>query len=121
MTTYTQDTFGTLTSVSLPTGQLITYILDGASRRIGKKVNGLQTQGFLYRNGSQIVAELDRSNNVVTRFVYASRMNMPDYMIKGGITYRIISDYLGSPPLVVDLTAERLCSKMDYDEWGNVT
>ncbi|MEZ4837065.1 MAG: hypothetical protein R2873_34570 [Caldilineaceae bacterium] len=35
------------------------------------------------------VAELDGNNNVVSRFVYASKAHVPDYMIKGGVTYRI--------------------------------
>ena len=30
------------------------------------------------------------------RFVYATGVNVPDYMIKGGVTYRIVTDHLGS-------------------------
>lgn len=45
---------------------------------------------------------------------------MPDYLIKGGVTYRIISDYLGSPRLVVDTTTGAIAQRMDYDEFGNV-
>lgn len=33
---------------------------------------------------------------MVSRFVYGSKSNVPDYMVKGGVTYRIISDRLGS-------------------------
>jgi hypothetical protein len=32
--------------------------------------------------------------------VYASRINVPDYMIKGASTYRILADHLGSPRLI---------------------
>ena len=64
--------------------------------------------------------EPDGVGNVVSRFVYGSKGNVPDYMIKGGVTYRIISDHLGSPRLVVD-SAGTVVQRMDYDDWGNVT
>jgi hypothetical protein len=48
------------------------------------------------------VAELNGSNQVVSRFVYASKANVPDYMISGGVTYRLISDHLGSVRLVAN-------------------
>ncbi len=101
-TTYSYDEFGNLITAVLPGGTQIEYIIDGANRRVGKKVNGVKVQGFLYRNGLQIAAELDATNNVVSRFVYGTRGNVPDYMVKGGITYRILVDHLGSPRLVVD-------------------
>lgn len=42
-------------------------------------------------------------------------------MVKGGTTYRIISDHLGSPRLVVDASTGAVAQRMDYDAWGNVT
>jgi RHS repeat-associated protein len=74
----------------------------------------------LYDGQLRIVAELDGSNNVVSRFVYGSRRNVPDYMIKGGVTYRIISDTLGSPRLVVDVNTGAVAQENDYDEFGVV-
>jgi RHS repeat-associated protein len=41
-------------------------------------------------------------------------------MIKGGVTYRIISDHLGSPRLVIDTATGTVAQRMDYDEFGNV-
>jgi RHS repeat-associated protein len=41
-------------------------------------------------------------------------------MMKGGVTYRIISDQLGSPRLVVDSTTGAIVQRMDYNEFGNV-
>ena len=77
-------------------------------------------QGFLYQNQLNPVAELDGSGNVVSRFVYASKGNVPDYLVKGGVTYRIISDHLGSPRLVVNATTSAIVQRMDYDEFGQV-
>jgi hypothetical protein len=62
-----------------------TYVIDLQNRRIGKKVNGVLTQGFLYQDGLNPVAELDGSGNVVARFVYGTRGNVPDYLVKGGV------------------------------------
>jgi RHS repeat-associated protein len=39
-------------------------------------------------------------------------------MIKGGVTYKIISDHLGSPRLVVNAQTGEIVQKMDYDEFG---
>ncbi|MCZ7625927.1 MAG: RHS repeat-associated core domain-containing protein [Candidatus Methylomirabilis sp.] len=52
--------------------------------------------------------------------MYGSRSNIPDYMIKGGVTYRIISDHLGSPRLVVNTADGSIAQQLDYDEFGNV-
>jgi hypothetical protein len=52
--------------------------------------------------------------------VYSSRGNAPDDKIKNGVTYRIISDHLGSPRLVVDVTTGAVLQRIDYDEFGAV-
>ncbi|MGH7164134.1 MAG: RHS repeat domain-containing protein [Nitrospiraceae bacterium] len=95
--------------------------MDGQNRRIGKKVNGTLVQGWLYQNQLNPVAELDGSGNVVSRFVYGTKANVPDYLIKGGATYRIVSDHLGSPRLVVNTADGAIAQRMDYDEFGNIT
>ena len=120
-TSYSYDVLGNLMSATLPNASTIDYVIDGRNRRIGKKVNGALVQGFLYRDQLNPVAELDGSGNVVSRFVYGSKPNVPDYMVKGGITYRIISDHLGSPRLVVNTGDGSVAQRMDYDDWGNVT
>ncbi len=118
--TYDYDELGNLLRVELPTGIQIDYVVDGRSRRIGKKVNGVLVQGFLYRDQLKPAAELDGSGQIVARFVYGTRSNVPDYMVKGGRTYRILADHLGSPRLVVDTVTGEIAQRMDYDEFGNV-
>ncbi len=84
VTDYTYDVFGSLTRVDLPGGGRVDYLVDGLDRRIGKKVNGTLVQGFLYVDQLKIAAELDGANNVISRFVYGGKENVPEYMIKGG-------------------------------------
>jgi hypothetical protein len=64
------------------------------------------------------VAELDGAGNLVSRFVYASRSHVPDYLVKGGVTYRIVTDHLGSVRLVVDATTGAVAQRIDYDPFG---
>jgi len=120
VTQYNYDVFGNLRTVTLPDATQIEYLIDGQNRRIGKKINGALTQGFLYQNDLEPVAELDASNNIVSRFVYGTRSNTPDYMSKNGATYRIITDQLGSVRLVVDVSTGNIAQRIDYDEFGVV-
>jgi RHS repeat-associated protein len=78
-------------------------------------------QGFLSEDQLRPVAELDGNGNVVSRFVYGEKPSVPDYMVKGGVTYRILSDHLGSPRLVVNVADGTVAQRMHYDEFGNVT
>jgi RHS repeat-associated protein len=41
-------------------------------------------------------------------------------MIKGGVTYRIITDHLGSPRLAVNTATGAIAQRIDYDEFGAV-
>ena len=58
--------------------------------------------------------------NVVARFVYGDKGHVPAYMVKDGAIYRIISDHLGSPRLVVDVDTGFVAQRRDYDAWGDV-
>jgi RHS repeat-associated protein len=119
-TTYAYDLFGNLVHVAMPDGTQIDYITDGLNRRIGKRVNGLLVQGFLY-DDARVVAELDGSNQIVSRFVYGTRPNVPDYISRGSDLFRIVTDHLGSVRLVVNATTGAIAQRIDYDEFGRVT
>jgi RHS repeat-associated protein len=118
-TAYTNDVLGNLTHVELPNGDDIDYVIDGRERRIGKKVNNALVQGLLFDGQLTPVAELNGAGAIVGRFVYASKANVPDYVIRGTTTYRIVSDHLGSPRLVIDPSGT-VVQRTDYDEFGNV-
>ena len=107
-------------SATLFDGTVIEYVVDGQNRRIGKKLNGALAQGFLYENQLRPVAELDGTGAIVARFVYSTKINVPEYIIKSGVTYRIISDHLGSPRLIVNTSTGQIIQQVDYDEFGNV-
>jgi RHS repeat-associated protein len=95
-------------------------MVDGRGRRVGKKVNGVMVQGFVYGSELAPAAELDGNGNLVARFAYGKKVNVPEYLVKGGVPYRVITDHLGSVRLVVDAATGTVAQRMDYDEWGNV-
>ncbi len=120
-TTHAYDAFGNLRTVHLSDGRTVDYVIDGDNRRIGKKVDGALVQAFLYSDQHRIVAELDGDGQLVSRFVYGERPNVPEYMVRDGVTYRIVTDHLGSVRLVVavdGLTPGDVAQRIDYDEFG---
>lgn len=40
-------------------------------------------------------------------------------MMRGSTTYRILSDWLGSPRLVVNTETGAVAQRLDYDAWGS--
>ncbi len=120
-TAFAYDALGNLRSLTLPDGTQIDYVIDGMNRRIGRRINGAPVQGFLYEDGRRIAAELDGANAVVSRFVYAGDDdNVPISMIKGGESFRIISDTVGSVRLVVNSATGVIAQRVDYDAFGNI-
>ena len=120
-TQYTYDLLGSLLQVGHPNGTAIQYLVDARNRRIGKKVNGALVQGFLFQGQLAPVAELDGTGQVVSRFIYGTRPNVPEYMLKGGVTYRLVTDDRGSVRLVVNTATGQVAQRVDYDEFGQVT
>src|SRR5207244_6165568 len=114
-TSFDYDSLGNLDHVELPGGDDLDYLTDGLGRRVAKKVNGQLEQGFVYGPGAAgPVAELDDQGDVVSRFVYATSATTPDYMIQGTDLYRIITDQLGSPRLVVDASTGIVAQEISY-------
>jgi RHS repeat-associated protein len=126
-TLYDYDVFGNLRFVELPDGTFVEYAIDPAGRRIGRihyDTDGttvLDERRWLYGDALNPVAELDGTGAVTAVFVYGSRGHVPDYMIAGGETYRIISDVRGSVRLVVNTSTGAVVQRIDYDAWGRVT
>jgi RHS repeat-associated protein len=119
-TLYEHDALGNLRSVDLPDGRHLEYLVDAQGRRIQKKVDGVAQKGWIWRSGLQPVAELDGAGNIVARYVYAGGGNAPELIEKGGATYRVVKDHLGSVRLVVDVATGAVVQELEYDSWGRV-
>jgi RHS repeat-associated protein len=66
------------------------------------------------------MAELSSTGALVSRFVYAEKENVPSYMVKDGVNYRIVSDHLGSVRAVVNASNGTVVQRLEYDAWGKV-
>jgi RHS repeat-associated protein len=119
-TTYDYDALGNLRHVALPSGMSIDYVIDGQNRRVGRKVNGTLDRTWLYADQTRIVAELDGTGNLIGRFVYGTKTNVPNYMIREGVIYYIFSDHVGSPRVIVNTEANEAVETLTYDEFGNI-
>ena len=121
VTSYAYDALGNLAQVSLPGGTSLSYAVDGEGRRVGRYVNSALAQGFLYQDQLNVVAQVDGGGNVLARYVFGSKPNVPDYLASASGTFRILSDHLGSPRLIVNAATGAVVEQVDYDEFGRVT
>lgn len=112
---------GALKSVARPALPLIEYVTDGFGRRIAKKVGGTTTQRWLYGSALTPIAEVSTTGAVAARYVYGTRTYVPDFLVKAGVTYRVITDQVGSVRLVVNTTTGAVAQRIDYDAFGRIT
>jgi RHS repeat-associated protein len=117
-TDYAYDALGNLVGVTLQTGTGMEYLIDGQDRRIRRKVGGQVLDGLLYGDRLNPVTRLDSLGNPAAHFVYGSRPNVPDYLIQGGTTYRLITNHLGTVRLVVNVSTGQIVQRIDYDAFG---
>jgi RHS repeat-associated protein len=87
---------------------------------VGKSIDGVAVQAFVYQDQLNPIAEYDGSGALVSVFVYAERGHVPSFMRKGGNTYRIVADHLGSVRQVIDVATGVVVQRLDYDEYGVV-
>ncbi|MFO0696846.1 MAG: RHS repeat-associated core domain-containing protein [Polyangiales bacterium] len=122
-TSYTYDALGNLLAVDLPGGTTneLTYVVDAAGRRIARKKNGTLDRAWLYQNGLEPVAELDGTGAITAVFVYGTKPHVPDLVIRGGVTYRVITDHLGSVRRLVNTSNGAVAQAFEYDAWGRIT
>ncbi|MGH7740531.1 MAG: RHS repeat domain-containing protein, partial [Candidatus Eiseniibacteriota bacterium] len=121
VTGYVYDPLGNLVRVALPSADTLTYSSDGAGRRVGRRMNGSWSGGWVYQNALNVAGELDQSGAVIRRYVYGVEGHVPALMLEGSNTYRLITDQLGSVRGVVDVSSGAVVQRRDYDAWGVVT
>jgi RHS repeat-associated protein len=118
ISTYSYSSRGELLSATLPDSTVIEYIHDPLGRRIAKKVNGAITEKYLWQGLTRLLAMYDGSDNLIMRFEYADG-RMPVAMTRGGSTYYLTYDQVGSLRIVADASGN-VVKKVDYDSFGNI-
>jgi RHS repeat-associated protein len=109
-----------LKSVTLPDRTVVGYEYDGRQRRIARTRNGVVTARWVYDGQYRVVAEVDASGAVTSRFIYASEGHSPDAMVRGGVTYAYVKNHLGTVKLVVNEATGAVAQRIECDAWGNV-
>src|SRR5205823_2406689 len=106
----------------LPNGSTVDYLIDARNRRVGRQLNGVVTQRWVYQDQLKPIAELDATGNLVSVFLFGSSAYLPDAMVHvaDGKLYRFIADHVGSVRLVVDTATGAAVQHLEYDEFGNV-
>ncbi len=119
-TSFVYDDLGALRQVSQPDDRKIRYSVDAEGRRVGREVDGKVVAEYLYRPDGLIAAETDASGKVTARFGYDDRGHLV-LVDHGGVTYRVLTDAIGSPRLVIDSRNGAIAEEITYDAWGNIT
>lgn len=57
---------------------------------------------------------------MLSRFYYGANGHAPESMVRGGVSYRILTDQRGSPRLVVNASTGAVVQRIEYDAWGKV-
>jgi len=81
-------------------------------------VNGTYEYKLLYSGQLSPVARLNANDEIVEQYVYGTRVNVPDYMVKNGRKYRILTDHKGSVRMVVDTHDMEIVQQTEYSEFG---
>ncbi|MCP4263332.1 MAG: hypothetical protein GY774_38375, partial [Planctomycetes bacterium] len=117
-TSYDYSLRGELLSVDLTDGRSVTYDHDPMGRRIAKKIDGTVVEKYLWQDSTTLLAVYDGSDNLTMRFNYADG-RLPISMLRGGNTYYMIYDQVGTLRLIVD-SAGSITKRIDYDSFGNI-
>ncbi len=124
ITQFDIDVMGNLRSVTLPDSTQIRYLIDGANRRIGKLRNNVLEKSWLWQSQLRPAAQLDAAGNAQQFYLYGEKLNVPSYLVNRengvNVTYRVISDHLGSVRLVVNADTGVVAQRLRYDEFGVV-
>jgi RHS repeat-associated protein len=119
-TAFVYDDFGALRQASLSDGRKISYLIDADGRRVGRALAGKLVSGYLYNFDGSIAAETDGTGKITSRFAYDDLGHLALFE-RNGTTYRVITDPVGSPRVVIDSNSGEIVDEISYDAWGNIT
>ncbi len=119
-TDYTWDAIGNLKTYTTPTGSVFSYGYDGENRLVMRKTGTTVNYRYVYADDYRILAKTTDAGVISQVYQYGTHINTPDTFYNGS-WYRIITDHLGSPRLVVRASDGVIGQRMDYNVFGRVT
>ena len=116
-TAYHYDELGRLLAVTLPTGIEVSYLIDAAGRRVGRRVGGSGvTDTLVYLDALRPAASPSRGQ----LYLYTSGRNVPGLIVTAGATYRVVTDWRGSVRRIIDTDSGVVVQAIDYTAYGRV-
>ncbi len=109
-----------ITDTVSSTTDTVSYINDGLGRRIVRLKNGVFTNRYIYNEDIRIEGETNEDGTSLTQYIYGTRINVPDYMVRDGVRYKFVTDYVGSVRMVVNAEDNSIVQEIDYDDFGRV-
>ncbi len=91
---------------------------DPLGRRIAKKVDNIVVEKYLWQGLTRLLAVYNADDTLKMRFEYADA-RMPVAMTKGGATYYLGYDQVGTLKAVAD-SSGGVVKRIGYDTFGNV-
>ncbi len=117
-TQFVYDDLGALRRAKLADGREIKYLVDADGRRVGREVAGKHV-GYLYRIDGSLAAEIDSAGKIISRFAYDDSDHLA-LVEREGVTYRVVTDTVGSPLLIIDSRTGSVAESINYDAWGSI-
>jgi RHS repeat-associated protein len=118
---YAYDSFGNLTQANRVGGVRVDYTYDWRHRRLSRARLGVLKTRYIYDAQDRLIAEVDATTGqVAARYVYGLEDHVPAYMLKGGVTFKFVTDQVGSVRLVVNAQNGSVAQRLGYDAFGRV-
>ncbi len=113
------DRSGGLRGAQLSDGTVLSFQLDGQGRRVAEDVNGTRHRTLIYQDQVRPAAELGSGDAVDRLFVYGLG-STATAIVEGDDTFKIVTDHLDSPRLVIDANSGDVIDTSKFDEFGRV-
>ncbi len=99
-------------------GQAITFAYDGLGRRVSR-TDAIGTSQYIYGDPASHLVTAVRAPNSVLTSLYYDTSGLLISMQRGGVTYYVATDQVGSPRVITDSTGA-VVKTVDYDSFGSV-
>ncbi len=114
---YTYGIYGELKKVTSK-DKTIEYLHNANHQRVAKKVNGVITQKYLWKDLTTLLAIYDKDDKLITRYFYANAKT-PYKIIHHGITYYPNYNHQGSLISLIDKN-NNIVKKLRYSPYGKI-
>jgi RHS repeat-associated protein len=104
-----------------PDGTTQRFLRDAEGNFAGRYDNGAPSKNFIRGINGKVIAGQNAVTGGAQVYGFATGRPSEDFINIGGTLYRVVTDQLGSPRLVIRVSDGVVVDRIDYDEWGQVS